>query len=196
MQNNVICAMQSQKVTFDEIELQYSEEHKMYFYPMPEDSPFMLAYDKRERVFLPIPSDTKTAVQHWQQKREEAAKELVDWLISLRYMFMLGILAVIVVFFYSLCKGVSEYAAVISQSMAYAIAEMAYAGLWALGIVAGLLFVRYALPPLFRGRKKEATESEFNAESPVQANPAGGVNINVNYGSGSAAQDIINQRKF
>ena len=109
---------------------------------------------------------------------------------------MLGILAVIVVFFYSLCKGVSEYAAVISQSMAYAIAEMAYAGLWALGIVAGLLFVRYALPPLFRGRKKEATESEFNAESPVQANPAGGVNINVNYGSGSAAQDIINQRKF
>ncbi len=85
MQNNVICAMQSQKVTFDEIELQYSEEHKMYFYPMPEDSPVRLAYDQRERVFLPIPSDTKTAVQHWQQKREEAAKEFVDWLISLRY---------------------------------------------------------------------------------------------------------------
>ena len=188
--------MQSQKVTFDEIELQYSEEHKMYFYPMPEDSPVRLAYDQRERVFLPIPSDTKTAVQHWQQKREEAAKEFVDWLISLRYMLMFGILAVIVVFFYSLCKGVSEYAAVISQSMAYAIAEMAYAGLWALGIVAGLLFVRYALPPLFRGRKKEASENEFNAESPVKASPAGGVNINVNYGSGSAAQDIINQRKF
>ena len=44
MQNNVMCAMQSQKVTFDEIELQYSEEHKMYFYPMPEDSPIRLAY--------------------------------------------------------------------------------------------------------------------------------------------------------
>ena len=31
---------------------------------------------------------------------------------------------------------------------------------------------------------------------PIQASPTGGVNINVNYGSGSAAQDIINQRKF
>lgn len=188
--------MQSQKVTFDEIELQYSEEHKMYFYPMPEDSPVRLAYDQRERVFLPIPSDTKAAVQHWQQKREEAAKEFVDWLISLRYIFMLGIVVTIGVFFYSLCKGVSEYAAVISQSMAYAIAEMAYIGLWALGIIAGLLFVRYALPPLFRGRKKEASENEFNPARPVQENMSGGVNINVNYGSGSAAQDIINQRKF
>lgn len=196
MQNNVICAMQSQKVTFDEIELQYSEEHKMYFYPMPEDSPVRLAYDQRERVFLPIPSDTKTAVQHWKEKREEAAKEFVDWLISLRYIFMLGIVVTIGVFFYSLCKGVSEYAAVISQSMAYAIAEMAYIGLWALGIIAGLLFVRYALPPLFRGRKKEASENEFNPARPVQENMSGGVNINVNYGSGSAAQDIINQRKF
>ena len=36
MQNNVMCAMQSQKVTFDEIELEYSEEHQMYFYPMPD----------------------------------------------------------------------------------------------------------------------------------------------------------------
>ena len=135
-------------------------------------------------------------------KRLQWMAESWDTLVKFRPVFVLGVFATMIAFFYNVILALNGTAAMVGAATGTALAELSYYAVWGAGIFLTVVFLRYAVPAVIN-RSAASFSVGYEAENMATPNGAqvGDVTINIQQGNGafgsqSEAQKIINKREL
>lgn len=125
--------------------------------------------------------------------------ETLETLVKMRPVFVAGLFISMLCFFWNLIQAMNANAKIVAVAASSALAEVLHVGMYAVGILGGILLLRFILPIIFSIGSEEEAELQYQTEK--QPQKTGDVIINVQQGNGvfgsqSEAQQIVTNREF